>query len=362
MSQLAPLLSVVIPAYRVEDYLGDCLDSLLADSTAGLELVVVDDASPDRSGDIAQEYAQQDNRVRVERLPGNVGLSEARNAGLALARGDYVWFVDSDDWVPNGSVTAIQERLRATRPDVLVIDLVNSYPDGRETPGTAPGLLDAVDEPGPLFQHPALLNLPHSACTKIVRRALLDEIDLRFIPGWYEDCSFSHLLLLAARRIDVLDRVCYCYRHQLGETITKSVSPRHFDVFDQYARVWQAVDQADGEYDQFRPDLFRLMINHLLVIAGNQQRLPTELRREFFRRIVAAYHRHAPVVGYRPPGGTGWIKHRLVRHNAYWAWALLRYLWRTVRPGPAPDALIRDGQVVHRPATERDTPAGTTAT
>src|SRR5690606_947871 len=120
------------PAYRVEDYLGACLDSVLADPAESLDVVVVDDASPDRSGEVAEKYAQQDARVRVERLPENVGLGPARNIGLAQARGDYVWFVDSDDWLLAGSVAAVRERLLATRPDVLLVDLVEAYPDGRE--------------------------------------------------------------------------------------------------------------------------------------------------------------------------------------------------------------------------------------
>ena len=338
MSQPAPLLSVVIPAYGVEDYLGACLDSVLADPAPGVEVIVVDDASPDRSGEVAEKYAQQDSRVRVERLPENVGLGPARNIGLAKARGDYVWFVDSDDWLPAGSVAAVRDRLPATRPDVLVVDLVQSYPDGSEVPGTPADLLAGVDEPGSLRRYPHLLSLPHSACTKIVRREFLDEIDLRFTPGWYEDCAFSHLLLLAAERIDVLDRVCYCYRQRTGDTITKSISPRHFDVFDQYERVWQAVERADGAYDRFRPELFRLMLNHLLVIVGNEQRLPPALRREFFHRIAGAYRRYLPPGGYRTPGGVGWLKHRLVRHNAYRAWATLRLAWRTARVRPRPRA------------------------
>ncbi len=339
-----PALSVVIPAYRVEDYLEVCLDSILADPDPDVEVIVVDDASPDRSGEIAEKYAQHDPRVRVERLAENVGLSDARNAGLARARGDYVWFIDGDDWVPDGSVAAIRERLAAHRPDVLVVDLVWAYSSGQRISATPPGLLSKVDEPGPLSRYPQLLSLPHSACTKIVRRKLLDEIDLRFTPGWYEDCAFSHRLLLAAGRIDALDRVCYFYRQRSSDTITKSVSPRHFDVFDQYERVWQAVEDADGRYDSFRPELFRLMLNHLLVIVGNEQRLPAGARREFFRRTVAAYRRYLPPAGYPAPRGIGWIKHRLVRHNAYWTWAVLRLVWRTTRLGGTPEeAAARNG-------------------
>ncbi|HEY8471045.1 MAG TPA: glycosyltransferase family 2 protein, partial [Natronosporangium sp.] len=103
------LLTVVVPVYQVEPYLTRCLDSILAEAGAGdmVEVVAVDDASPDRSGELLDAYARRDPRVRVLHLATNVGLGRARNAGLARARGEYVWFVDSDDWLPAGTIPAV---------------------------------------------------------------------------------------------------------------------------------------------------------------------------------------------------------------------------------------------------------------
>ena len=97
-----PTLSVVVPVYRVEGYLRECLDSILAGAGADVEVVAVDDASPDGCAAILDRYAAADPRVRVVRMAANVGLGMARNAGLDAARGEYVWFVDSDDWLPPG--------------------------------------------------------------------------------------------------------------------------------------------------------------------------------------------------------------------------------------------------------------------
>lgn len=359
-----PRLSVVVPAYGVEAYLPECLESILAEPVPGLEVVVVDDHSPDRSGEIADRYARRDPRVRVLHLAANVGLGRARNAGLERAGGAYLWFVDGDDWLPAGAVAAVAARLAATRPDVLAVDHVEVFPDGRIRPGTPAGVLAGVPapapgsgsqlgpapgsgsrsdpEPGPLGQRPQLLRLAHSACTKVVRRDLLNELDLRFPPGWYEDSGYTHPLLLAAARIDVLDRVCYAYRRRGAGAITGSVSPRHFEVFAQYARMWGAVDAAGGRHERFRPDLFRVMVDHLLVIAGNDHRLPARLRREFFRRLVREYRDRLPAGGYPVPGGLAGLKHRLVRWNAYRPYAALRLgrrvagrLRTAVHPAPA---------------------------
>jgi CDP-glycerol glycerophosphotransferase len=135
-----------------------------------------------------------------------------------------------------------------------------------------------------------------------------------------------------AGRIDVLDRICYVYRHRYNGAITKTVSPRHFEVFDQYERLFAMVDDAAGALDEFRPELFRFMINHYLVILGNRRRLPEGMQREFFHRIAEEYRRWRPGKGYPVPEGSAGVKHRLVRHDAYAAYATLRVMQRVAAP------------------------------
>jgi glycosyltransferase involved in cell wall biosynthesis len=343
----APSLSIVVPVYRVEPYLRGCLDSILADPADDIEVVAVDDASPDGSGEIADEYAARDPRVRVVRLPSNVGLGPTRNAGLDRAAGDYVWFVDSDDWLPMGAVPAVLARLRSARPDVLIVDHAVAYEDGSTIASMSGGVLAGLTGPIRLSQHPQLLRLAQSACTKVIRRAFLEEIKLRFAPGWYEDSAFSHPLLMAAGHIDVLDRVCYHYRQRNAGAITRTRSDRHFEVFDQYQRLFEAVEQVSPRYDEFRPELFRLMIDHYLVIVGNRRRLPTQRRREFFRRMAADYRARLPNGGYEVPSGAAGLKHRLVSWGAYRTYATLRIVHRTAR------RLFRPGGAAGRPRAAR---------
>ncbi|MEV0157508.1 glycosyltransferase [Micromonospora sp. NPDC050686] len=331
---MTPTLSVVVPVYAVEQFLPACLDSLLAEPTTELEIVAVDDRSPDGSPALLDAYAERDRRVRVLHLAENAGLSGARNAGLARARGRYVWFVDADDWVPAGSVGAVLARLAETGPDVLVVNHQEVFDDGRVLPGSPPGALDRPPAPISLADRPALLRLAQSACTKVVQRRLLDRIGLRFAPGWYEDVSYSHALLLAAASIDLFDRVCYCYR-QRGDVgaITKTPSRRHFEVFDQYERVFDLVDGAAPRYDRFRADLFRVMIDHYLVIVGNERRVPPDLRESFFHRMARDYRRRLPAGGYPLPGGVAGLKHRLVARDDWRAYAGLRAVYRRLGRG-----------------------------
>jgi glycosyltransferase involved in cell wall biosynthesis len=328
------VLTVVVPVYRVERYVSRCLDSILDEAGGEVEVVAIDDHSPDGSSEIIDEYARRDPRVKVVHLAANVGLGRARNAGLERARGEYVWFVDSDDWLPAGTTAEVVKRLRESRPDVLVFDHAEVFEDGTVAgTGSRPLPRDL----------PAVLRLPlaTSACTKVIRRGLLEEIDLRFPPGWYEDCAFSYpLLLAAAGRIEVLDRVCYFYRQRTDGAITRSVSVRHFDIFEQYDRMWARVEAGHP----LRPLLFRLAIDHLLVIAGNDHRLPRGYRRRFFLRTALEFRRRLPEGGYEVPHGLAGLKHRLVRANAYLPYAALRLARRLVR-----QERQRSGEPVARP-------------
>ena len=96
---MRPLISVIVPVYKVEDILARCLDSLCRQSLKEIEILLVDDASSDRCGEICEEYAEKDSRFRVIHHPENRGLSAARNTGIAQATADYLMFIDSDDWV-----------------------------------------------------------------------------------------------------------------------------------------------------------------------------------------------------------------------------------------------------------------------
>ena len=323
------LLSVVVPVYAVEDYLHQCLESIRAGLTdaesAQVEVIAVDDASPDRCGGMLDAYAARHGGLRVVHLPHNVGLGLARNAGLAEARGAYVWFVDSDDWLPAGSVSAVLHSLR-TRPDVLLIDHLRVAEDGRAEPDASSHLLRGVDGPTSLADRPQLLGLQHTAWNKVVSRTLLRRLDLRFLPGWYEDIPFSHPVLIGARSIEVLDRVCYHYRQGRSGAITSTRSDRHFEAFEQYERLQEWV-RTRGVEPWLAAHLLHLMINHYLVVAGNDGRLHPARRREFFRRAAAHYRRFRPTDCPLPPGPAG-LKHRLVALKSYPLYAALRHGYR----------------------------------
>ncbi|MCX5070074.1 glycosyltransferase [Micromonospora lupini] len=339
----APLLSIVVPVYGVEAYLYQCLESIRADIPAGesdaVELIAVDDASPDGCATMLRSYAAGRDGVRVVHLSSNVGLGLARNAGLDVATGRYVWFVDSDDWLPPGTIAAVLDRLREHQPDVLMLDHLRVHEDGRREVDASSHLLRGVPGVVRMADQPQLLRVQHTAWNKVVRRAFLDELELRFHPGWYEDIPFSHPLLIGAEKISVLDRVCYLYRQGRQGAITSTRSGRHFDAFSQYERLMDWVRRRHPDDGGLHAELFQLMISHYLVVVGNDDRLHPHLRRAFFHRVAEHYRRYLPADGYPMPAGVTGLKHRLVGRGDWLAYSALRQAHRVAgrfrRPDPA---------------------------
>lgn len=327
------LLSVVLPAFRVQGYLRECLDSILDQGFDDVEVIAVDDCSPDHCGEIFDEYAARDTRVTVLHLPRNVGLGEARNAGLAQASGEYVWFVDSDDALKPGSLAAVAARLRVDAPDVLIVDFERTYPIGR---GRRSGMRrQLARSPGPegvdITARPVYVQTIHTVWNKIVRRNLLVKLDLRFGTGWYEDVSWTYPLLAAAERICVLERVCYSYRQRRVGAITRTQDARHFELFDHWDRAWQLIEALGPRADEVRPLIFERMIWHCMTVVGNDHRLPRRLRRRCFLRIADMFHRYLPPGGYAEPPGKDGVRYRLVSRRAWAPYWVMRSVTRLGR-------------------------------
>ncbi|PWU60084.1 CDP-glycerol--glycerophosphate glycerophosphotransferase [Micromonospora globispora] len=320
------LISFVVPAFRVQGYLRECLDSILGQPFGDLEVIGVDDASPDGSGEILTEYAARDPRVHVVRLTENVGLGPARNIGLDRAVGEYLWFVDGDDWLVAGCLPHVAERLRATRPDVLIVDHVRAH---WNNVGVRSAMADVFPEPPGeaafrLRDRPETLRLLHTAWNRVVRRQFLVDQGFRFAPGWYEDVSFSYPVLMAAERIGVLDRVCVNYRQRRSGAITRTRGDRHFEVFAQWHRVFRLMDRWGPQVDELRPAVFERMIWHYLNVLGNGARIASELRPAFFAQIHADYTRFRPAGEYPVPPGVEGVKHRLVAAGRWRTFSALR--------------------------------------
>ncbi|MGW7378664.1 bifunctional glycosyltransferase/CDP-glycerol:glycerophosphate glycerophosphotransferase [Streptomyces sp. NPDC054794] len=290
-----PRFSVIVPCYKVQGFLRECLDSVLEQCFHDIELIAVNDCSPDGCAAILDEYAARDPRVKVLHLPENVGLGRARNAGLPKATGDFLFFLDSDDTLTPGALRAIADRLdEAGDPDVLVFDYARTYWwGGTRRNVLAHVLAEAGDGTFTAADHPEILDLLMVVWNKVYRRDFVEENGFRFPPGYYEDTPWTFPVLLSAGRIAALDRICLNYRQRRQGNILSTTSRKHFDVHAQYERVFAFVDSR-AELWKWRPYLHRKMGEHCLDILAKPDRLPPGDKAEFFRRTVELFRRHKP--------------------------------------------------------------------
>ncbi|MFJ7136094.1 bifunctional glycosyltransferase/CDP-glycerol:glycerophosphate glycerophosphotransferase [Streptomyces fungicidicus] len=298
-----PRFSVIVPVHKVQGYLHACLDSVLGQSYRDIEVIAVDDRSPDGCGAILDAYAARDERVRVLHLPENVGLGRARNAGMPHATGDYLFFLDSDDTLTPGALRALADRLDETGdPDVLVFDYARTHWwGGTRRNVLAPLLAEASGGTFTAAERPAILELLMVVWNKVYRRDFVEREGFTFPPGYYEDTPWTFPVLLSAERVATLDRICVYYRQRRRGSILSTTSRKHFDVHEQYARVFRFVD-ARPALAHWRPFLHAKMGEHCLDILAKPDRLPPSDKAEFFRRTAEMFRAHRPE-GVRVPDG-----------------------------------------------------------
>jgi CDP-glycerol glycerophosphotransferase len=318
-----PLVSVVIPVHGVEDYLDRCLDSVLGEPAPWLEVIAVDDASPDGCGAILA--ARRDPRLRVISTPAPLGPGPARDLGAKEATGEYVWFVDGDDELAEGALAAVAGALTRLRPDVLIVDFENLYPDGTTSPSGGARYL-----PGPetrtLADHPALIHLTMTAWSKVFRRDFLAGLSISFGssgPAPHEDVPVSTMALLTAERIGVLNRVCYRYRRARRGSYLAAVSVANFNIFGAYQQIFKYLAERSDARAPVTPPVYAAVFERAIWHYTTLLPLvPRRRRREFFHRMSADFRRWRPG-GFRFPPGLRGVKFRLAARDAYWAYSLL---------------------------------------
>lgn len=312
-----PRFSVIVPCFKVQGFLRECLDSVLDQSFRDIEVIAVDDCSPDGCGAILDEYAALDERVRVLHLEENVGLGRARNAGLPLATGDYLFFLDSDDTLTPGALRAMADRLaEAEDPDVLVFDYARTYWWGGTRRNVLAQVLAETDRTFTAAERPEILDLLMVVWNKVYRRDFVEREGFTFPPGYYEDTPWTFPVMFAAGRIATLDRICLNYRQRRQGNILSTTSRKHFDVHAQYERVFAFLD-ARPELARWRPFLHAKMGEHCLDILSKPDRLPPSDKAEFFRRTAEMFRR------YRPEGAETPVELRVLEHG-YAAYRLRR--------------------------------------
>ncbi len=217
------VVSIVVAVYNAEKFIHKCVDSLLAQTYPHLEVILVDDGSPDRCGAICDEYAARDSRVKVCHQP-NGGVAVARQTGIDHATGDYVIHADPDDWVEPNMVEELLANALETGADMVICDYIDEYGFRK------------INRAQPLPPHPTSSEMLHklaagslhgSLWNKLIRRECIGEVKFREDVTYLEDLWFLMKLLHGGNvtKISYLPRAFYHYVYNLS-SISKKLSPK----------------------------------------------------------------------------------------------------------------------------------------
>lgn len=213
-----PLISVIVPVYNVEKYVGKCLDSIRKQTYQNLELIIVDDGSNDSSGKICENYAKQDKRIRVIHQR-NSGISKTRNIGVQESNGTYMTFVDSDDYVEESYIKTLYQNLTKNNCEISIVKHFIEYQN--KTLDTSTKSYKVLDSHECLTKLLYDNDIDTSLWGKLYTRDLFK--DIYFPEGRiFEDHSIFYKLVLKANKICLESKPLYHYRKLNHESITSS--------------------------------------------------------------------------------------------------------------------------------------------
>lgn len=275
------MISFVVPVYNGEKYLRPCLDSILSQSMQDFELICVNDGSKDSSQRILEEYAAKDPRIRLV-VQENQGVSAARNHGMELAKGEYLWFFDCDDLMQPDAAEKMLKSAKETDADIVSA--------GYRYYHQASGELEpaVVGEKIKVYTGKDRLKLAHisaSACCKLWKRDFLKKNHLCYWPFRVgEDVAFFLSALVCSEKVVEVDCIAYYYRIYEGSSI-QSYSMKELDII-------AAFDRLDAFYlkrkeEDFRKELlFDRMFHYNLMLKRLPRHASYEDRREIFDALL----------------------------------------------------------------------------
>ena len=288
-------ISVVIPVYRTQAYLDRCVASVLAQTHEDLDVILVDDGSPDKSGEICDGYAKADSRVRVFHQR-NQGLSAARNAGIAAARGEYIGFVDSDDWIRSDMYQRLLSNINSFNAQLAVCDSLRVF-DGRapikQKRDSAP--------PFAMSGREALANMltgaatgGHTAWNKLYSKDLFNGV--RYPAGRiFEDAFTTSRLYYQCDTVAYDKEQCYYYYQRPGSIMGRGFSKKAMDALEAAREIESFVKENCPELVK-HADCFTvitcLSLIYRIIASGREK------NREYYDEVKAAlYEKRASVMG-----------------------------------------------------------------
>lgn len=256
---MRPRVSIIVPMYGVEKYVEQCIDSLLDQTLQEIEIILVDDGSPDRSGEIADEYATKDSRIKVVHQK-NAGLGPARNTGMRVATGEYIGFIDSDDWANHQMFARLYEAAVKNNADIVVsghcdftngvITKTKKHPLEGQTLNSSEQIMEIRKN---LYGHKldddVVEAFPMSVWIAIYRRELLIDNKIEFKEILSEDIIFNLSAYKYANVITFTGDTDYCYRKDDQPSITQTFSEKKLLRYQEFLSVLAKMAWEEDDKD-----------------------------------------------------------------------------------------------------------------
>lgn len=274
------LISVIIPIYKVEAFLDECIASVVAQTYSNLEIILVNDGSPDNCPQMCDRWAAKDNRIKVIHKE-NGGLSDARNAAIDIATGSFIAFVDSDDWIDPRMYEVMLTAIKKENADICACNILSCFHERRVawgckkyTTGDSEKILSL------LYCDTAY---PVSAWNKLYRHELWD--NLRFPVGKIcEDAFTTYLLVDRASKIVQIPEALYCYRIRENSIMTASFSRKRMDEEEAWRRNYEFIRVKYPKLKRAAFDFYLQKVNVLM------HEIPDSRRKEFQKEYERLHH------------------------------------------------------------------------
>ncbi len=248
-------VSIIVPVYNVEEYLSRCLDSLINQTLKDIEIIVVNDGTKDNSQEIIDKYKKKDKRI-ISLIKENGGLSSARNYGLKYASGEYIGYVDSDDWVTEDMFEKLYNKAKKEKSDIVVCGFYKAYDDGNNIP-QSPIIIDTKDS-----KKNYLLGYPN-AWNKLYKKGVIKEN--HWPEGMlYEDLASNPLLVNKVNKISYIEEPLYYYFLRANSIMNDKVfKPKFYDIIKASDILIKEI-KKDSSYDKYYQEFEYSIIDNLL--------------------------------------------------------------------------------------------------
>lgn len=273
--------SIIVPVYGVEKYIAKCIESIKQQTLSDFECLIIDDETKDNSIEVAQKVIGNDSRFKLFHKK-NGGLSDTRNYGIMQAQGEYIFFLDSDDYVGETLLEDTYAKAKENDSDIVCFDMMYVYENGEENISSA-GEYDITN----YHDNPNLLFINNSANNKIFKTEFIKE--RRFVKGiWYEDLASIPVWLAQANNVGFVKKPLYYYVQREG-SISHSADKRIFDIY-------KSINIIKSDLNLRSEDLATMYYENCLVMTTLRIRAieDKKMRKEFYLENVKHLYKDYP--------------------------------------------------------------------